>query len=95
MPLAEPNWRSDCASPALEICSKYFFLAACNLDLWARGTTCCPPTAIALSFLEPITAPRPERPAALPLLLIMHEIRLSFSPEGPMQVTLASLPNSA
>ena len=58
------------------------------------GTSRLPWTATALSFLEPMTAPSPERPAARPLLFITEAMRASFSPAGPMQATCRSLPCS-
>ena len=55
----------------------------------AMGTRWVSPLATtALSFLEPMTAPRPVRPAARPLSLITAAMRVIFSPAGPMQATL-------
>src|SRR4030042_1194388 len=68
------------------------FLISLEAASSATGTFILPFTAIALSFFEPITAPSPERPAALPLLFITAAIRHFFSPEGPMQATSSSLP---
>ncbi len=61
----------------------------------SMGTLPSPRTATALSFFEPMTAPRPERPAAEPLCVIIAEMSESFSPAGPMAMTLVSLPCSS
>ncbi len=53
-----------------------------------------PSRTTALSFLEPITAPRPERAASLPLSLLIPEMRESLSPAGPIVAILAPTPNS-
>ena len=47
---------------------------------------------MALTFLEPITAPRPLRAASRPRSLQMPAISDIVSPPGPMQATLAFLP---
>ena len=47
---------------------------------------------IALSFLEPITAPRPLRAARRPRSLQMPAMNDSVSPAGPMHAMLAFLP---
>ena len=49
-----------------------------------------PRTAIAFRFLEPITAPRPVRPAMRPRSLAMSAKRTMRSPAGPMADTLYS-----
>ena len=49
-------------------------------------------TTIALTFFEPMTAPRPLRAASRPRSLQMPAISDIFSPAGPMQATLAFLP---
>src|SRR4030042_2061525 len=72
--------------------ARCFLLISFEAASSATGTFMLPFTAIALSFLEPMTAPRPERPAALPLLFITAAMRLIFSPEGPIQATSSSLP---
>ena len=48
-----------------------------------------------LSLFDPMTAPRPERPAARPLSFMMHARRFIRSPTGPMQEMIAFLPYSA
>jgi len=62
----------------LRIYSRLFFvgdfIGNCHF-VGARATT-------AFNRLEPITAPRPERPAALPWLLMIQETSASFSPAG-------------
>ncbi|MBA7587876.1 hypothetical protein ES708_29922 [subsurface metagenome] len=73
---------------------RYFFLNSLALVASAIGIFIFPLTAIAFSFLEPITAPSPERPAARPLLFITAAMRATFSPAGPMQATSTSLPSS-
>ena len=56
----------------------------------ATRTPCVPRTTMALSCLEPMTAPTPERPAARPMSFITALILTRFSPAGPMHMTLAS-----
>ncbi|KAF5046760.1 hypothetical protein SDC9_60322 [bioreactor metagenome] len=46
-----------------------------------------PLTTMALRFLEPITAPTPDLPAARPLSFIMPDIFERFSPAGPIVAT--------
>src|SRR6056297_1057740 len=50
-----------------------------------------PLTVIALRFLEPITAPTPDLPAALSSSFIIAAILLRFSPPGPIVRTLVPL----
>src|SRR6056297_869448 len=50
-----------------------------------------PFTAIAFRFLEPITAPTPDLPAALSSSFIIAAILLRFSPPGPIANTLVPL----
>ncbi len=56
-----------------------------NVSLSATTAWPLPRTATALSFLEPMTAPTPERAAARPRSLMIPLIRDSFSEAGPMQ----------
>ena len=56
---------------------------------WSAGFR-LPRTATALRFLEPMTAPTPERAAARCLSLMIAAMRARFSPAGPMQATLTS-----
>jgi hypothetical protein len=51
------------------------------------ATSFVPLTAMAFRFLEPITAPKPLRPAARVLSLIIQAIFESFSPAIPMDAT--------
>ena len=53
----------------------------------ASGGFWRPFTAIALSFLLPMTAPRPDRPAARSLSFIIQASKLFFSPDGPIDTT--------
>ena len=62
------------------------------LLILGMGTWALPLTTTALSFLEPMTAPTPERPAARPLSFMMQEMRESFSPACPMDATCVPLP---
>ena len=60
------------------------------------GTPRVPRMATALRFLEPMTAPTPDRPAARCLSFMMQANRTRFSPAGPMQATRAlGTPSSA
>ncbi len=56
----------------------------------ATPTPLVPLTITAFKFFEPITAPRPDLPAALSLSFIIAANNTSFSPAGPMQATFAS-----
>ena len=71
-----------------------FFLAAqvaCIIALGeATATPPVPRTAMALRFLEPMTAPTPLRPAARCLSFMIDAKRTRFSPAGPMHETMAS-----
>ena len=53
-------------------------------------TPTVPCTATALRFLEPITAPTPERPAARWRSLMMHAKRTPRSPATPIEATFSS-----
>jgi len=62
----------------------------------ARGTGCVPRAAIALRRLAPITAPSPDRPAALPLSVITQAISDCCSPAGPtMPALMRGSPSSS
>ena len=52
-----------------------------------------PRTATALSLLEPMTAPTPDRAAILPFSFTMPASSERFSPAGPMQ-EIVQLPGS-
>ena len=58
----------------------------------ASSGVASPTARIALTRLEPITAPRPLRPAARPLSLMMQESRSQRSPAGPMLALRDFLP---
>ena len=70
-----------------------FLLTA--LLIWCMDARSCtgmrflPSSTTALRRLEPITAPRPERAAILPLSVQMPDMSESFSPAGPMSATRA------
>ena len=62
----------------------------------AAETLCFPKNAMALRFLEPITAPMPVRPLARLTMLIMAENRTRFSPAGPIcSTSILGLPSSS
>ncbi len=58
----------------------------------ATATLPVPLTATAFRFLDPMTAPTPDRPAARSLSLIIAAIRDNFSPAGPIAKIFAFLP---
>ena len=61
----------------------------------ATSTRLVPRTATALSFLEPITAPEPPRPAARCSSFMMQASGICISPAWPMQETfIFSSPSS-
>ena len=61
----------------------------------ATVTEPVPRTAMAFSFLEPITVPMPPRPAARCLSFMMAEKRQPVSPAGAMQAMRNSSPSSS
>ena len=62
-----------------------------NLSGSATSMGVLPLAARAFRFLDPITAPTPEPPAAFALSVMMHAERTRFSPAGPMPETRTSL----
>ena len=64
----------------LFIPSLYSLVSSINASLFAREIVLFPLSTIAFNFLDPITAPRPDLAAILPLSLTIPDINESFSP---------------
>ena len=79
-PLLNPSRLARTALITSGVCAMIFFVGF---------------TTMALSFLEPITAPTPERAASRPRSFAMPAMMLSCSPAGPISATLTFLPSSS